>query len=118
MLTGRRPFKVSTTEALQKLIVQVSYDIPLHMSAGAHSLIQQILMVDPTQKPTLKQILRHRGRARARPPQPALPASHSPNGLTPPIISIMFDMGYDSSKAWLSLANCQFDEAMVTYLLL
>lgn len=59
MLTERCPFKASTSRQLQKLMVQVSYDILQYISEDAHNLIQQMLMVDPTQKPTLEQAMEH-----------------------------------------------------------
>uniref|UniRef100_A0A8D2I0N2 non-specific serine/threonine protein kinase n=1 Tax=Urocitellus parryii TaxID=9999 RepID=A0A8D2I0N2_UROPR len=59
MLSGTRPFKMSTTEGLKKRILEVSYSIPPHVSEEASDLIQQILTLDPKQRPTLEQILRH-----------------------------------------------------------
>lgn len=61
MLTGSRPFMANTALEVRKLIVEGTYAIHLHVSEEAQSLIHEILMVDPRQRPTLEQIMGHRG---------------------------------------------------------
>ncbi|MBZ3881106.1 Sperm motility kinase X [Sciurus carolinensis] len=118
MLTGRRPFMASTSKGLQNLVLQASYDIPPHVSPGARSLIQQLLTVDPTQRPTLEQVMGHPWLSQGQDPSPTRPSQPLPQRLDPAIMTVMFDMGFDPYNTWLSLANRQFDEAMATYLLL
>ncbi|XP_047418148.1 sperm motility kinase 2B-like [Sciurus carolinensis] len=118
MLTGRRPFMASTSKGLQNLVLQASYDIPPHVSPGARSLIQQLLTVDPTQRPTLEQVMGHPWLSQGQDPSPSRPSQPLPQRLDPAIMTVMFDMGFDPYNTWLSLANRQFDEAMATYLLL
>ncbi|KAM4862483.1 sperm motility kinase 2B-like [Urocitellus parryii] len=89
---------------------------------GARSLIQQILVVDPMEKPTLEQVMGYPvadpGRGLLiQPSQPSQPAT--PQAARPPsIMTLMLNMGYNPYKARLSLANRQFDGAMATYFLL
>nr|XP_040137825.1 putative sperm motility kinase W [Ictidomys tridecemlineatus] len=55
MLTGRCPFRAASREQLKKLITQGTYDIPQHVSEGAQRLVNEILMVDPMQWPSIEQ---------------------------------------------------------------
>ncbi|KAG3267289.1 hypothetical protein H1C71_034733, partial [Ictidomys tridecemlineatus] len=118
MLSGSRPFKMSTTEGLKKRILEANYSIPQHVSEEASDLIQQILTLDPKQRPTLEQILRHPWLTQDEHSFPRLPSQPLPKRPDPDILTIMLDMGYNPYKVWLSLANRQFDGAMGTYLLL
>ncbi|XP_027790340.2 sperm motility kinase 2B-like [Marmota flaviventris] len=118
MLSGTRPFKRSTTEGLKKRILEASYSIPPHMSEEASDLIQQILTLDPKQRPTLEQIMRHPWLTQDEHSSPRRPSQPLPKRPDPDIMTIMLDMGYNPYKVWWSLANRQFDEAMGTYLIL
>ncbi|MBZ3883215.1 Sperm motility kinase 2B [Sciurus carolinensis] len=118
MLTGRRPFIASTSKGLQNLVLQASYHIPPHVSRGARSLIQQLLTVDPTHRPTLEQVVAHPWLSQGQDSSPSRPSQPLPKRPDPVIMTMMFDMGFDPYNTWLSLANRQFDEAMATYLLL
>ncbi|VTJ77792.1 Hypothetical predicted protein [Marmota monax] len=119
MLTGTRPFRTSNTNELQKQILQGSYDLPPHLSKGACSLIQQILEVNPKQRPTLEQVMGHPWLRQGEDSSPRRrPSKPLPKRPDPAIMTIMVDMGYDPYTAWLSLAKRQFDEAMGTYLIL
>ncbi|XP_047421430.1 sperm motility kinase 2B-like [Sciurus carolinensis] len=118
MLTGSRPFRASTSKGLRKRILRASYNIPPHVSEGARNLIQQILKVDPTQRPTLEQVMGHPWLSQGEDSSPSCPSEPLPKQPDPTIMTIMFDMGYDPYNTWVSLANRQFDEAMGTYLIL
>ncbi|XP_077897258.1 sperm motility kinase 2B-like [Ictidomys tridecemlineatus] len=119
LLTGKRPFRASTKKSLRRRILQGSFHIPGHMSQEARSLILQILRVDPTQRPTLEQVMGHPWLSQDEDLSPICPSQPLPRQQPDPtILALMFDMGFDPCTAWLSLANRQFDEAMATYLLL
>ncbi|MBZ3876526.1 Sperm motility kinase 2B, partial [Sciurus carolinensis] len=118
MLTGRRPFKASTAKGLQRLIVQASYELPAHLSQEARSLLQQMLTVDPAQRPTLEQVMGHPWLSQGQEAPPGPCGQPLPSRPDPAIMTIMFDMGFDPYNAWVSLDQRKFDEAMGTYLIL
>ncbi|VTJ80158.1 Hypothetical predicted protein, partial [Marmota monax] len=53
ILTGRCPFRAASREQLKKLITQGTYDIPPHVSEGTQNLINESLIVDTRQRPTI-----------------------------------------------------------------
>lgn len=83
------------------------------MYKGARSLIQQILTADPTQRPTLQQVMGNPWLSQGEDSSPSCPKQPDPT-----IMTMMFDMGYNPYNILLSLANLQFDEAMAIYLIL
>uniref|UniRef100_A0A8D2CTJ5 non-specific serine/threonine protein kinase n=1 Tax=Sciurus vulgaris TaxID=55149 RepID=A0A8D2CTJ5_SCIVU len=95
MLTGRRPFKASTAKGLKRLIVHASYELPVHLSPEARSLIQQMLMVDPAQRPTLEQVMGHPWLSQGEEAPPGPCGQPLPTCPDPTIMTIMFDMGFD-----------------------
>ncbi|KAM5168998.1 sperm motility kinase 2B-like [Callospermophilus lateralis] len=118
MLTGKLPFMGSTRKETVRQIVLGLYPDPPHVSLAARMLIYQMLTLDPRKRPTAKQILRHiwlmQGE-RHLPPNYHEALLKQPD---PEILTIMFDMGYDLRKTWMSLAKRKFNAAMATYLLL
>ncbi|XP_077885914.1 sperm motility kinase 2A-like [Ictidomys tridecemlineatus] len=119
ILKRKEPFRASTKKSLRRRILQGSFHIPGHVSQEELSLILQILRVDPTQKPTLEQVMGHPWLSQDEDPLPICPSQPLPRQQPDPaILTLMFDMGFDPCTAWLSLANRQFNEAMATYLLL
>ncbi|XP_058442355.1 sperm motility kinase 2B-like [Marmota monax] len=117
MLTGKLPFMGSTRKETMRQIVLGLYRDPPHVSLAAQMLIYQMLTLDPRKRPTAKQILRHiwlmQGEQHLPPHHEALLKHPDPE-----ILTIMFDMGYDLRKTWVSLAKRKFNGAMATYLLL
>ncbi|MBZ3883206.1 Coiled-coil domain-containing protein 38 [Sciurus carolinensis] len=97
--------------ALERAVAQPKKKIPPRVSKGAQSLINEILMVDSTQRPTLEQVMEHPWLSQGRklPPSPSNPA----------ILKIMVNMGYQPYNTWVSMASRRFkDDAMATYLIL
>nr|XP_040131777.1 sperm motility kinase 2A-like [Ictidomys tridecemlineatus] len=115
---GKLPFMGSTRKETIRQIVLGLYRDPPHVSLAARMLIYQMLTLDPRKRPTAKQILQHiwlmLGERHLTP--------HYHEALLkqpdPEILTIMFDMGYDLRKTWMSLAKRKFNAAMATYLLL
>eukprot|EP01017_Pseudomicrothorax_dubius_P045733 TRINITY_DN794_c0_g1_i1.p1 TRINITY_DN794_c0_g1~~TRINITY_DN794_c0_g1_i1.p1 ORF type:complete len:643 (-),score=160.85 TRINITY_DN794_c0_g1_i1:66-1994(-) len=61
LLIGKPPFETPDVKTTYKKIRMNSYSFPEHVpiSDAAKSLIQKILVLDPTQRPTLDEILEH-----------------------------------------------------------
>ncbi|XP_047410273.1 sperm motility kinase 2B-like [Sciurus carolinensis] len=118
LLTRSRPFMAPTTHELLKLIVLGSYNIPHHVPLQARKLIQEILTLNPKERPTAKKILEHPWLTQGEqylPPHGTKSLIKRPD---PEIMTIIFDKGYDIYKTWVSLANRKFNAAMATYLIL
>ncbi|MBZ3874890.1 Sperm motility kinase 2B [Sciurus carolinensis] len=118
MLTGKRPFRGPTDEEMLRQIVLAMYRIPPHVPIEAGKLIHRILAVYPRKRPTVKQILQHLW---LREGEQYLPHDSSEAPLKHPdteIMTILFDMGYDPYKTWVSLAKRKFSMTMATYLIL
>nr|XP_027805109.1 sperm motility kinase 2B-like [Marmota flaviventris] len=118
MLTRKLPFMGSTRKETMRQIVLGLYRDPPHVSLAARMLIYQMLTLDPRKRPTAKQILQHiwlmQGERNLPPHYHEALLKHP----DPEILTIMFDMGYDLRKTWVSLAKRKFNGAMATYLLL
>lgn len=59
MLCGYLPFEDPCTVNLYKKILNAEYNIPAHVSSEAASLLEKILVVDPAERLTVKQIRQH-----------------------------------------------------------
>lgn len=118
MLSGRRPFRKIFPCDLATQIVEARYHIPNHVPTQARRLIRKMLTKNPTQRPTVEEILQHPW-LREGEEYPAHQFSEPlPKRPDPALMTILFDMGYNPYKIWVSLANRKFDDAMATYLIL
>ncbi|MBZ3889912.1 Sperm motility kinase 2B [Sciurus carolinensis] len=117
MLTGRHPFLQSTSRQLLKQIVPRRYHIPHHVPTQARRLIHKILNFNPKRRPTVDQILQHPW-LRQSEYSPHHYREALPRHPDPEIMTLLFDMGCDPYKTWVSVATRKFDDAMATYLIL
>lgn len=60
MVCGYLPFDDEETTKLYKKIIKGNFEIPQHVSPNLADLIQQILVVDPTQRISMQGIFNHR----------------------------------------------------------
>ncbi|XP_047421964.1 sperm motility kinase 2B-like [Sciurus carolinensis] len=118
LLTGRQPFRACTDEGLRKKILRGRYTLPRRLSPEARSLIQLMLKLDPTQRPTLEQVMGHPWLSQGQQPPPSPGSQPLPKRPDPAILTLMLDMGFDPYEAWVSLDKQKWDEAAATYRLL
>jgi MAP/microtubule affinity-regulating kinase len=59
MLTGKFPFKGSNNDELFRNICKGDFDIPEDISSEAKDLIRRMVVVDPRQRPTCTEVLKH-----------------------------------------------------------
>ncbi|RWS01553.1 sperm motility kinase Z-like protein, partial [Leptotrombidium deliense] len=77
-----------------------------------------MLSMDPTQRPTIEQVLGHPWLTQGEEASPSLPPEALPQLPDPDILKSMTQMGFDHYHTWVSVASRKFDHAMATYLLL
>lgn len=75
LVTGRLPFEEETMPALFAKIKRAEFKIPVDISSEAQDLIRRILVTDPQQRITLRQLRKHHWCAKEVEP-PALPLRH------------------------------------------
>ncbi|ERE68841.1 sperm motility kinase Z-like protein [Cricetulus griseus] len=118
MVTGTLPFEGSTFEELGSKVLLGQYDVPSHLSQDLRNVIRSLLTVNPTQRPTLKDIMEHPWLRQGE----VCSSSHcdkmSPSHLDPAIMAAMADMGFDPRDIRESLLHRLFNEPMATYGLL
>ncbi|VDN27716.1 unnamed protein product [Gongylonema pulchrum] len=59
LLVGKPPFKAPICRTTHRLIVDVKYEFPDHVSAGARDLISKLLVKDPAGRLPLEDIMAH-----------------------------------------------------------
>lgn len=118
MVTGKLPFDGKNCEELGDQILLARYFIPSHMSKELRELIRYLLTVNPTKRPTLKDVAEHPWLRQKN----ASSSSHSHKMDTshpdPAIMAAMAAMGFDPCDVQKSLLNKLYNEPMATYGLL
>ncbi|XP_052052906.1 sperm motility kinase 3A-like [Apodemus sylvaticus] len=118
MVTGALPFEGNTYKELENQVLLGRYAIPSHLSKELREIIRYLLTVNPTQRPTLKDIMVHPWlRQRS-----ASASSHSdemdPSRPDPAIMAAMAAMGFDPRDVQKSLLDKLYNEPMAIYGLL
>ncbi|XP_032768624.1 sperm motility kinase 4A-like [Rattus rattus] len=118
MVTGDLPFVGTTLKELGNQVLLGRYAIPRHLSKELREIIRYLLTVNPTERPTLKDIMAHpwlkQGNAGFLSHCDKIDSSH----LDPAIIAAMADMGFDPCVVQKSLVDKLYNEPMATYGLL
>ncbi|XP_031218832.1 sperm motility kinase 3A-like [Mastomys coucha] len=118
MVTGTLPFKGTTYKELESQVLLGRYAIPSHLSKELREIIRYLLTVNPTARPTLKDITVHPWLRQRN----ASSSSHShkmdPSHPDPAIMAAMADMGFDPRDVQKSLLDKLYNEPMAIYGLL
>ncbi|XP_074764839.1 MAP/microtubule affinity-regulating kinase 3 isoform X24 [Athene noctua] len=104
---------------LRERVLRGKYRIPFYMSTDCENLLKRFLVLNPTKRGTLEQIMKDRW----------INAGHEEDELKPFVepeldisdqkrIDIMVGMGYSQEEIQESLSNMKYDEITATYLLL
>ncbi|XP_030337126.1 MAP/microtubule affinity-regulating kinase 3 isoform X13 [Strigops habroptila] len=109
----------SVTKELRERVLRGKYRIPFYMSTDCENLLKRFLVLNPTKRGTLEQIMKDRW----------INAGHEEDELKPFFepeldisdqkrIDIMVGMGYSQEEIQESLSKMKYDEITATYLLL
>ncbi|XP_040189629.1 MAP/microtubule affinity-regulating kinase 3 isoform X3 [Rana temporaria] len=119
LVSGSLPFDGQNLKELRERVLRGKYRIPFYMSTDCENLLKRFLVLNPTKRGTLEQIMKDRW----------INAGHEEEELKPFIepeldisdqkrIDIMIGMGYSKEEIQESLSKMKYDEITATYLLL
>ncbi|XP_044291560.1 MAP/microtubule affinity-regulating kinase 3 isoform X6 [Varanus komodoensis] len=119
LVSGSLPFDGQNLKELRERVLRGKYRIPFYMSTDCENLLKRFLVLNPTKRGTLEQIMKDRW----------INAGHEDDELKPFVepeldisdqkrIDIMVGMGYSQEEIHESLSKMKYDEITATYLLL
>ncbi|XP_032882976.1 MAP/microtubule affinity-regulating kinase 3 isoform X4 [Amblyraja radiata] len=119
LVSGSLPFDGQNLKELRERVLRGKYRIPFYMSTDCENLLKRFLVLNPSKRGTLEQIMKDRW----------INAGHDDDELRPYVepelditdskrIEIMVGMGYSHEEIQESLAKMKYDEITATYLLL
>ncbi|XP_036171013.1 serine/threonine-protein kinase MARK1-like [Myotis myotis] len=118
MLTGVAPFEGDNFVNVKRQIVSGHFYVPHFMSREVQKLLRKLLTVNPSQRPTLEDVMKDPWLNKGEEEQ-LRPYSEPPWGeLHPQVIEIMQSLGFKQDDIQESVTQRKFDRAMGTYLIL
>ncbi|XP_006632237.1 MAP/microtubule affinity-regulating kinase 3a isoform X12 [Lepisosteus oculatus] len=119
LVSGSLPFDGQNLKELRERVLRGKYRIPFYMSTDCENLLKRFLVLNPSKRGTLEQIMKDRW----------INAGSEEDELKPFVepdldisdqkrIDIMVGMGYSREEIHESLARMKYDEITATYLLL
>ncbi|XP_005860879.1 PREDICTED: serine/threonine-protein kinase MARK2-like [Myotis brandtii] len=118
MLTGVTPFEGDNITKVKRQILSGDYQVPSILSKRVQKLLRKLLTVDPSQRPTMEQVMKDRwlnkGHKKIMKPYKEPPRVE----VDPAIVRTMSDLGCSRESIQDSLGHRKFDSDMGTYLIL
>ncbi|KAM8915313.1 MAP/microtubule affinity-regulating kinase 3a isoform 21-T23 [Spinachia spinachia] len=119
LVSGSLPFDGQNLKELRERVLRGKYRIPFYMSTDCENLLKRFLVLNPSKRGTLEQIMKDRW----------INAGFEEDELKPYIepelditdqkrIDVMVGMGYNLEEIQESLAKMKYDEITASYLLL
>ncbi|XP_066502391.1 serine/threonine-protein kinase MARK2 isoform X2 [Hoplias malabaricus] len=131
LVSGSLPFDGQNLKELRERVLRGKYRIPFYMSTDCENLLKKFLILNPTKRGSLEQIMKDRWmnvgyeEEELKPyiePQPDYKdpkrTGQHPSSAGVWKRDIMLQMGYSQDKIQDSLIHQKYDEVMATYLLL
>ncbi|KAF6086191.1 hypothetical protein HJG60_008397 [Phyllostomus discolor] len=118
LVTGRLPFEGETYGAVKKRVLTGHFLLPHFLSEECQHLLQNIMTLDPAQRPTLDAIIKHPWVNRGQKEGVKLYSEPLCGDIDPQISEQMKQLGYDQEDVRESVAHKTFDHIMGTYLIL
>jgi serine/threonine protein kinase len=89
MLAGRAPFRGQTVDETLGMVKRGQFDVPKHFSPGARNIIEEVIVLDASKRPTSEQLCEHQylrshTHAHTCNPPPTPPSLPPPLSLFPP----------------------------------
>ncbi|XP_044125380.1 serine/threonine-protein kinase MARK2 isoform X7 [Bufo gargarizans] len=119
LVSGSLPFDGQNLKELRERVLRGKYRIPFYMSTDCENLLKKFLILNPSKRGTLEQIMRDRWMNVGHEDDELKPYIEPvPDYKDPKRTELMVTMGYSREEIQDSLINQKYNEVMATYLLL
>ncbi|XP_068116555.1 serine/threonine-protein kinase MARK2 isoform X8 [Hyperolius riggenbachi] len=119
LVSGSLPFDGQNLKELRERVLRGKYRIPFYMSTDCENLLKKFLILNPSKRGTLEQIMRDRWMNVGHEDDELKPyVEPVPDYKDPKRTELMVSMGYSREEIQDSLVNQKYNEVMATYLLL
>ncbi|XP_051990796.1 serine/threonine-protein kinase MARK2 isoform X2 [Xyrauchen texanus] len=119
LVSGSLPFDGQNLKELRERVLKGKYRIPFYMSTDCENLLKKFLILNPTKRGSLEQIMKDRWMNVGHEDDEMKPyIEPQPDYKDPRRSDIMLQMGFLQEEIQNSLINQKYDEIMATYLLL
>ncbi|XP_071234616.1 serine/threonine-protein kinase MARK2 isoform X8 [Salvelinus alpinus] len=119
LVSGSLPFDGQNLKELRERVLRGKYRIPFYMSTDCENLLKKFLILNPTKRGSLEQIMKDRWMNVGHDEEELKPyIEPMPDYKDPKRTEIMIQMGYSMEEVQDSLVNQKYNEVMATYLLL
>ncbi|XP_054913277.1 MAP/microtubule affinity-regulating kinase 3a isoform X12 [Poeciliopsis prolifica] len=119
LVSGSLPFDGQNLKELRERVLRGKYRIPFYMSTDCENLLKRFLVLNPTKRGTLEQIMKDRWINSGFEEDELKPYTEPELDITDQKrIDVMVGMGYNLEEIQDSLAKMKYDEITATYLLL
>uniref|UniRef100_A0A671X959 non-specific serine/threonine protein kinase n=1 Tax=Sparus aurata TaxID=8175 RepID=A0A671X959_SPAAU len=119
LVSGSLPFDGQNLKELRERVLRGKYRIPFYMSTDCENLLKRFLVLNPSKRGTLEQIMRDRWINAGFEEDELKPYTEPELDITDQKrIDVMVGMGFNLEEIQESLAKMKYDEITATYLLL
>ncbi|XP_023991260.1 MAP/microtubule affinity-regulating kinase 3 isoform X2 [Salvelinus sp. IW2-2015] len=119
LVSGSLPFDGQNLKELRERVLRGKYRIPFYMSTDCENLLKRFLVLNPSKRGTLEQIMKDRWINAGLEENELKPFMEPEQDITDQKrIDIMVEMGYTQEEVTESLTKMKYDEITATYLLL
>ncbi|XP_060070579.1 MAP/microtubule affinity-regulating kinase 3-like isoform X10 [Ylistrum balloti] len=119
LVSGSLPFDGQNLKELRERVLRGKYRIPFYMSTDCENLLKKFLVLNPTKRASLENIMKDRWINMGYEDKELKPYREPPKDLVDPKrIEIMVNMGYSRKDIEDSITNQKYDDIQATYLLL
>ncbi|XP_060730529.1 serine/threonine-protein kinase MARK2 isoform X7 [Tachysurus vachellii] len=119
LVSGSLPFDGQNLKELRERVLRGKYRIPFYMSTDCENLLKKFLILNPTKRGSLEQIMKDRWMNVGHEEEELKPYTEpQPDYKDPKRTNIMLQIGYTQEEIQDSLVKQKYDEIMATYLLL
>uniref|UniRef100_A0A8C1FCD0 MAP/microtubule affinity-regulating kinase 3 n=2 Tax=Cyprinus carpio TaxID=7962 RepID=A0A8C1FCD0_CYPCA len=119
LVSGSLPFDGQNLKELRERVLRGKYRIPFYMSTDCENLLKKFLILNPTKRGSLEQIMKDRWMNVGHEDDELKPyIEPQPDYKDPKRTDIMLRMGYSLDEIQDSLINQKYNDVMATYLLL
>ncbi|KAA0720171.1 Serine/threonine-protein kinase MARK2 [Triplophysa tibetana] len=119
LVSGSLPFDGQNLKELRERVLRGKYRIPFYMSTDCENLLKKFLILNPTKRGSLEQIMKDRWMNVGHDDEELKPyIEPQPDYKDPKRTEIMMRMGYSLEEIQDSLINQKYNDVMATYLLL